>query len=237
MTQPEHATVQNRLLRAFPTEDFDMLKPDLHLMEMQLKQVLISPRAPSPYLYFPETGFASVTAESGSFMVEVGLIGREGLVGCSLLMLGIDHSPYAHFTQMAGSVFRISADAMQAAVDESPSLRRLLLRFVHIELLQARQTAFVNASYITEIRLARWLLMCHDRVDGDEITITHEFLSIMLGVQRGGVTLALQNLEGAGRIRARRGRITVTDRELLVALAGGSYGTAEAEYARLIEGR
>ena len=87
-----------------------------------------------------------------------------------------------------------------------------------------------------DTRLARWLLMCHDRLDGDEIPVTHEFLSMMLGVQRSGATLAVQTLEGNRLIKARRGRITVVNREALLALANGSYGAPEAEYARLIEG-
>ncbi|MCJ2021277.1 helix-turn-helix domain-containing protein, partial [Methylobacterium sp. E-065] len=110
------------------------------------------------------------------------------------------------------------------------------LRYVQVEFVQVRQTAYVNATYTIETRLARWLLMCHDRVDGDELRVKHEFLSMMLGVQRSGVTLALQNLEGGRCIQARRGRITVLDRELLETVADGSYGPPEAEYARLIEG-
>jgi CRP-like cAMP-binding protein len=86
-----------------------------------------------------------------------------------------------------------------------------------------------------EVRLARWLLMCHDRVDGDEIAITHESLALMLGAQRSGATLAVQMLEGNLLIKARRGRITIVNRKSLLEVADGSYGIAEAEYARLIE--
>ncbi|MGH1570644.1 Crp/Fnr family transcriptional regulator [Methylobacterium sp. P31] len=112
----------------------------------------------------------------------------------------------------------------------------MILRYVQTEIVQARQTAYVNATFTIETRLARWLLMCHDRVDGDDLPLKHEFLSLMLGVQRSGVTLALQNLEGSRCIRGRRGRIEVLDRKQLRQAAGASYGTAEAEYARLIAG-
>lgn len=217
-------------------EDFELVRPHLEAVDAPLKQVLIPPDTALEDLYFPASGFVSVTVAIKASTIEVGLIGREGLVGGSLMLLGVDRSPYTYVVQMAGTMLRINAAALQAAMEQSASLRRLLLRFLNIELLQARQTAFVNASFVTEVRLARWLLMCHDRVDGDEIAITHEFLSMMLGVRRGGVTLALQNLEGAGHIRSRRGRVTVISRERLVAFAGGSYGTTEREYARLMGG-
>ena len=217
-------------------DDFELVRPHLEAVEAPLKQILIPPDAALEDLYFPASGFVSVTAAIKPSTIEVGLIGREGLVGGSLMLLGVDRSPYTYVVQMAGTMLRINVAALEAALERSASLRRLLLRFLNIELLQARQTAFVNASFVTEVRLARWLLMCHDRVDGDEIAITHEFLSMMLGVRRGGVTLALQNLEGAGRIRSRRGRVTVVSRDLLEAFAGGSYGTTEREYARLMGG-
>ncbi|WP_336492685.1 Crp/Fnr family transcriptional regulator, partial [Methylobacterium nigriterrae] len=191
---------------------------------------------PVQRLYFLESGISSITAEGANGRVEVGIIGREGLSGAVPVLLGTDRVPHEQFIQLPGEALRISVQALCAAVDESPSLRRLLLRYVQTEIVQVRQTAYVNATYNLEPRLARWLLMCHDRVDGDELLLKHEFLSMMLGVQRSGVTLALQNLEGAGRIKNTRGRIRVINRELLEVLADGSYGQPEAEYVRLIEG-
>ncbi|MBL7309257.1 winged helix-turn-helix domain-containing protein, partial [Escherichia coli] len=98
------------------------------------------------------------------------------------------------------------------------------------------QTAFVNATYTVDVRLARWLLMCRDRLDSDDIQLTHEVLSLMLGVQRSSATLAIQALEGHGLIKARRGRLTILNRTALEEVADGGYGLPEAEYARLIEG-
>jgi len=121
-------------------------------------------------------------------------------------------------------------------VRESASLHKLLLRSIQVQIIQTAQTAYVNGALQIEGRLARWLLMCHDRVDGDELVLTHEFLSIMLGVQRSSVTLTLQSLEGSRLIRARRGRISVLDRKQLEVVADDGYGVAEAEHARLIEG-
>ena len=217
-------------------EDFARLQPYLEAIDLQSGQTLTKPNAHIEHLHFMESGIASITAEGANGRVEIGMIGREGVVGATPVLLGADRVPYDHFIQVPGAALRIRAGAVSAAVEESPALRKLLLRYVLTEMIQVRQTAFANATQEIEARLARWLLMCHDRVDGDELLLKHEFLSMMLGVRRSGVTLAMQQLEGAGRIRARRGRVTVINRELLEEMADGSYGVPEAEYARLIEG-
>lgn len=203
-------------------------------MKTELHQVLIAPNLPVKTLFFPEIGFTSITSE-GQGRIEVGIIGREGLVGAAPVLLGSDQSPHDHFVQAPGEVLAIGAEALSDAVDQSAPLRRVLLRFVQTLLVQASQTAFVNATFDIEARLARWLLMCQDRLGGSEFALTHEFLSIMLGVQRTSVTLSLQTLEGIHLIKARRGRIEVTNREQLIALAERAYGVPEAEYARLID--
>jgi hypothetical protein len=115
----------------------------------------------------------------------------------------------------------------------SSSLHQRLLRFVQTFMIQTAQTALANGSHLLEERLARWLLMCHDRVDGDALFTTHEFLSLMLGVRRAGVTEALKVLEDRGLISTKRSQVTVLDRVKLEAVAGDSYGVPEAEYARL----
>lgn len=226
--------VQNRLLRAMSADDFDLLKPHLRLRKTELHQILIAANTPVEHLFFPEIGFTSITSE-GQGKIEVGIIGREGLVGASPVLLGSDRSPHDHFIQSPGEVLSIGVDEIGKAIDQSNSLRWLLLRFVQTLLVQAAQTAFVNATFDIEARLARWLLMCQDRLGGNEFALTHEFLSIMLGVQRTSVTLSLQTLEGSRLIRARRGRIEVIDREQLIVLAERGYGVPEAEYARLIQ--
>ena len=124
------------------------------------------------------------------------LPGREGSVGATPVLLGAHRTPHHCFIQAPGEMLAIDTAAFCAAVDQSPSLRKLLLRYAQVQFVQAVQTAFVNATYQSEVRLARWLLMCHDRVDGDELVMTHEFVSLMLGVQRSSTTLAIQSLEG-----------------------------------------
>ncbi len=236
MIHPHQSVVRNRLLRACSDEDFSRIAPHLESVDWPPQAPLIAPGRAVEHLYFPETGIASITAQGAEGRVEVGMVGREGLVGAVPILTGSRSIPYDHFVQVPGHAYRIEVAPLCAAFEESQALRWLLLRYLQTEIVQIRQTAFANAAFTIEARLARWLLMCHDRLDGDEIPIKHEFLAMMLGVHRSGVTLALQNLEGAGRIRNRRGRITVLDRALLEALADASYGVPEAEYARLIEG-
>ena len=165
--------------------------------------------------------------------VEIGLFGRDGFAGTALV-LGSDRIQQQIFMQVGGHGHRIGADAFIRLTEASASLRALLLRYTHTFLVQTACTAHANASAPVQERLARWLLMYHDRQDGDELSITHDFLSMMLGVRRTTVTLTLQLLEGARLIQARRGRVIVLDREGLEGAAGDAYGPAEAEYERLI---
>lgn len=234
MAPLKQADVRNGLLRALAPDDFALLAPHLEPMHTQLRENLIIPNQPVTECFFPESGFVSVVALHDGREIEVGLIGREGVVGAIPILLEDDRTAQIHYVQMSGTVLGIATPFLQAAVEQSRTLRRLLLRYVHVFVVQVAQTAYAQGALGLESRLARWLLMVHDRVDGDELFLTHEFLSIMLGVQRASVTLALQNLEGAGRIKGRRKRIAILDRKLLEELANGVYGTPEAEYKRLI---
>ena len=158
-------------------------------------------------------------------------IGREGMVGVPVA-LGVRTTPLQFVIQHAGDGLRMTSHHLEEVIDERPSLHCVLLRYAQVMSMQASDTAFANAEHTVETRLARWLLMCHDRIDGDDIPITHEFMAMMLGVRRAGVTTATQILEGNGLIAAKRGIITVLDREKLEALADNAYGLPEAEYAR-----
>ena len=224
----------NHLLRALSPADFGLLHPQLERVRLPVDTYLVEPNAPVPHVYFLNEGIASVVAATDQGRrIEVGMIGPEGMTGPCVL-LGTDRSPHACFVQMPGAGLRIRTDALRRAAAASAPLHRHLLRFVHAFMVQMGQTALANGSHVLEQRLARWLLMCHDRVDGDDLTITHEFLSLMLGVRRAGVTEALRTLEDGGAIATKRGRVTVLDRAGLEAVAGDSYGLCEAEYTRLI---
>ncbi|MCJ2124061.1 Crp/Fnr family transcriptional regulator [Methylobacterium sp. J-077] len=233
----QQSNVSNKLLLALSPEDFASLQPALRVEPMLLRQVLIAPHTAIETAYFPEEGFVSITLDGENSRVEIGLVGREGVVGASPILLGDGRSPHTHFVQMAGRMLSIDAYALRTAVEGRLALRLLLHRYIQIQYVQTAQTAFTNARGNTATRLARWLLMCHDRAGGDEITVTQDFMSFMLGVERPGVTAALRALQKDGFVRKHRGKVEILDRDGLLDLAGDSYGGAEVEYARLIEGR
>jgi len=164
--------------------------------------------------------------------IEVGLIGNEGLVGSSLA-LGDRTSVLETYMQVSGSGFKVEADRFIDTISKSPTLRDRVLRYTRYFAIQVAATASANGRAKLEHRLARWLLMVSDRT-GPSFQITHEFMSIMLGVRRSGVSLAIATLEGSRLIRASRASITIIDREGLVKEAGGSYGLPEREYERLL---
>src|SRR5688572_2185576 len=137
------------------------------------------------------------------------------------------------FVQIAGSAMVIDADNLRTSMHSNPTIRDLFLSYVQVFLLQAGGTAVANAAALLPQRLARWFLMCEDRLTSKHIPITHEFLAVMLGVQRPGVTIAMGELEGLGLIKAARGRVSILDRPRLMKLTNGTYGVAEAQYERL----
>jgi CRP-like cAMP-binding protein len=161
------------------------------------------------------------------------MTGREGVTGLPIL-LGSDRSPNWTFVQVAGHARRMEADDLREAMEQSGSLRALLLNFVQFFPIQTSQTALANARFKIEERLARWLLMAQDRLDLPLMPLTHEFLSVMLGVRRAGVADAIHALEGRGMIRSERGQIEVIDREGMIEWADGCYGVPEREYERLL---
>jgi len=223
------------LLRSLAGDDFARLEPHLERTTLSTRESLYRPNEPIERVYFPESGVGSITAlQEGGDLIEVGLYGREGFSG-SAVVLGAEQSPHASMVQVGNlTSLSISSERLLQACDESPRLLRLLLRYSQALNIQAALTAASNAHYALPERLARWLLMCHDRVDGDQIELTHHFISMMLAVRRSGVTITLHTLEGTGAIRSKRGLVHVIDRERLEEIAGDSYGEAEAEYRRLI---
>jgi hypothetical protein len=146
---------------------------------------------------------------------------------------GTDRAPCEIFVQVEGAGQCISVDELREVLDKSPSMHRCFLHFAHVFGVQSSYTALANAHGTVEERCSRWLLMSHDRLDGDELHLTHEFLALMLGVRRAGVTLALGHLEGRGLIETARGSITILDRQGLEERANGLYGVPEAEFERV----
>ena len=229
--------IRNQLLSSLSVADFDVLKPGLKTFDLELRKVLEEPNKPIQHVYFPQSGIISVVAASPrQRQIEVGIIGREGMTGINVV-LGDTRSPHSTYVQSAGQGLRIKATDLRRAMQESTSMRDRLLHFVEAFMIQTAYTAFANGQATISERLARWLLMAHDRLDGNELPLTHEFLALMLCVRRTGVTGALNVLESRGLVGAKRGIVIVLDRAGLKALADGLYGIPEAEHRRLIGGR
>jgi CRP-like cAMP-binding protein len=224
---------RNRLLLALSKADRALLSRGLKPVELALRQSIEVAHGPIAHIVFPESGIISVVAKSAREQIEVGLIGNEGMSGTAVL-LGNHRSPNDAYVQMAGNGHQISARSLRVALDASKTLRQRFQRFAHVFMVQISQTAFANGKAGIEARLARWLLMAHDRHDQDDLPLTHEFVAVMLGVRRPGVTDAVHELESKRLIRARRGVIRIMNRRGLIALAGGTYGVPEAEYERLL---
>ena len=229
-TQP----INNRLLKALSPEDFEALQQFLEPVELKLRTNLVEIDRDIEHVYFLETGIASVVAASAdNERIEVGHIGWEGMSGTAIC-LGVSKGSTETFMQVAGHGTRVRRADFEDLLATHPPMRDLMLRYVYIQQIQVAYSALANARYDLRQRLARWLLMCHDRVEGDLVILTHEFLSLMLGVRRAGITSELHVIEGMHIIRATRGNIRVLDREKLAEIAGQSYGLAEQEYLRLL---
>jgi len=225
---------RNNLLSSFSSDDYGLLEPHLKPVSLELRKNLERPNKRIDAVYFPEHGFASVVAmQPNGKEAEVGLIGREGVTGTPVV-LGNHRSPHAVYIQAAGEGQCMPADELRKAILASPSLHGRLLKFVQSFVIQTAQTAICNAQSKLDQRLARWILMAHDRLGVDTLPLTHEFLSLMLAVRRPGVTEALHALKNRGLIGAARGNITVRDRKGLERTAAQSYGLPEAEYRRLL---
>lgn len=229
---PQHL-VANRLLAGLRPDDYAALEPHLEVVPLKLRQVLSAPHQPIAHVYFPEAGIASITSHSRGSTIELGIIGREGMTG-SAIVLGTDQGPFDCFMQVEGHGLRIGTPALKDVIRNHPGLDYRMRLYAQALSVQTAATAFANAEHTLEMRLARWLLMCHDRVDGYELHLTHEFLAMMLGVRRPGVTTTMHVLEGIGLIQASRGVITVRNRQGLEKFADDAYGMPEAEYARLM---
>jgi CRP-like cAMP-binding protein len=231
---PSGIPFSNRLLARLSRADIDLLRPHLKAVPLKLRQDLERANKRIDHVYFMDDGIASVVAtQHHNGEIEVGLIGREGMTGL-MVILGDHRSPNATYIQVAGNGQRLRASELRSAMKASPSLRGFFLKFVQTFMIQTSQTAISNGRGKIDQRLARWLLMAQDRVGQNRLPLTHEFLAVMLGVRRAGVTVTLTSLEEERLIRARRGEIVILDRKGLLRRAGGFYGVPETEYRRLI---
>lgn len=234
MPLTESSPVANRLLTALPRKDRERFLAGCTPVELAFSEVLAEAGARIGHVYFPTQSFISLTTPTDACAsLEVGLVGDEGMLGASLI-LGVDISPLHAVVQGAGPALRMGTARFRRELAASTTLQRELKRYLYVTMSQIAQTAACTRFHVVEERLARWLLMTHDRAHSNEFHVTHEFLAYMLGVRRVGVTMAATSLQKRKLISYRRGRVTVLDRAGLEAAACGCYAADNATYTRMM---
>ena len=229
-TETTRAPVLNDLLAGLPRRDLKRLQPHLTRVPLALGQVLYEPRARIRYCYFPNDGVVSLlTVLTPQKSAEVGMVGSEGLVGMSAAV-GINVSQLRAVVQGAGSAMRITAASLQQEFAASNSLHHGLFRFNHALMGQVAQTAACNRFHKAELRLARWLLVTRDRLNSESFRLTHQFLSLMIGVRRVGVTAAAGNLARRKLISYSRGNIRILDPKGLQGASCECYAAVKVQY-------
>jgi len=222
----------NEILRDLPADERNLLSSKLEPVTLNLHDVLHEPGAPIKFGYFPDSGIISILSVlSDGKSVEVGLIGKEGFVGLPLTV-GFRSSPTRAICQAPGTALRIAASALAQVLPQCPRLEKALDRYSLTLGMQASQVAACNGLHEVDARLARWLLMCHDRLGFDSVPLTQEFLSQMLGIRRASVTVAAGILQKAGLIRSARGEVTILNRKGLEDLACECYGIINHQMER-----
>lgn len=233
---PESARVgpQNRLLKLLPLKDYERLRPHLQPVEFEYKLSLYRANEPIEFVQFIETGVASLvnTMKNGN-SAEVGTIGNEGMVGLPVIF-GDSQAPTSVYMQVAGHGLQMKAKIFWQEMQSSASLRTVMLHYAHAFFNQVAQSAACNTFHFLERRCSRWLLMTQDRMQSNEFTLTQEFLAMMLGVQRPGVTLAAGELQRAGLIQYTRGNVKILDRAGLMKRSCECYAVSKREFDRLL---
>jgi len=234
MPQSETAPPENKLLAALSANCYKRLLPDLETVTFPIGEILYHPKQLIKYVYFPRWAAVSMVNifEDGS-MVEVGVVGREGMVGTSLLS-GDDVSPHQAIVQIADGAWRMKADVFNREIESNGELNNLTRRYSQALFTQVAQTAACNRMHPIGERLARWMLLMQDRIESDTLQLTHEFISTMLGARRAGVTLAAGKLQAANIIRYSRGKVTILDQEKLEEASCECHRIVRDEYDRLL---
>lgn len=229
---PALAPPANRLLAALPPQEQAHFLPLAEEVALRFGEVLHEPGDMLRHVYFPTAGLVSLILVDGRQIIEAGMVGSEGMVGLPVF-LGADTSLQRAVVQGTGTALRVRADDLQAHCDRDGALPRLLSRYTHTLMLQVFQSVACNRFHSVVARLARWLLMTHDRTGTDEFLLTHEFLAAMLGVRRAGVTDAASLLQERSLIRYGRGWLTILDRAGLEATSCSCYRIIRRESDRL----
>jgi CRP-like cAMP-binding protein len=226
--------VENRLLAALPSDEYERLRPQLQLVSFSLGEVIYEFGGQLDYVYFPTSSIVSLlyTMENGS-SAEMGLTGNDGVVGIALFMGG-GTMPNRAVVQSAGGAIRMKAKMLKDEFAFGGKFQQLLLRYTQALITQISQTAVCNRLHSVEQQLCRWLLLSHDRIPSDELIMTQELIADMLGVRREGVTVAAGRLQDGGAISYVRGHIHILDREKLEETVCECYQVVRDEFERLL---
>lgn len=228
-------TAQNRLLSSMPEGLSDKLAPALKRVALQRGDRLHDPGEPIHDIYFPLNCVLSITLTmSDGTVAETGIVGAREMIGVNAFMGGRETTQTTYIVQVAGSAMKIDAEILLNEFDRNKDLRDVMLRYTQAFIAQISQTTACNSLHKIDQRLARWLLEVHDRVEGDELELTQEFIADMLGVRRAGVTQTAQALQERGVIRYHRGHIHILDRSRLETSACECFQTVKDEYDRLL---
>lgn len=223
---------RNSILQSLTPEAYERWKPHLELIDISLGTSLYRPDEEITHVYFPENSMASIVANTSSGQsCEVGVVGYEGATGLQVIM-GARSSPHNCMVQIADRAYRLPAAVMRREFNLCGPTHDCILSFMNKLLIQVSQTTLCNRLHSVEERLARWLLMCHDRVTSSRLELTQEFLAIMLGVTRVSVTISASALQMIGYIKYTRGNITIVDHEGLEDLTCECYAVVKKAYDR-----
>ena len=228
--QPE----ENQLLSSLPDETLKRLRPHMQLLPLEHGRMLYHVDDKVEFVYFPRKGcmvsLLAVTEDGDT--AEVGVTGYEGAVGIQSVLGGIDNT-FDYLVQLAGDSWKVKAEAVRQEFRKDLKLQHGILRYLHASFAQISQTALCNRLHTVEERLARWLLLCHDRMNGQQITLTHEMLGKMLGTRRSTVSLAAATLQQAGMVTYNRGRISFKDRKALLRVSCSCYSMVRRQFEGL----
>ena len=226
--------IKNRLLSTLSPEEYKRLVPNLDFVSLSFKQIIYAPHQPIEHVYFPNSGIISLVnlTEDGD-TVEAATVGNEGMVGIPVL-LGADQMIGQAVVQIPGDAIRMRTDVFNRQVTPGSTLHNLLLRYTLALINLISQSVACNRRHSVEERCCRWLLLCHDRVQSNQLPLTQELLSQMLGVRRPSVSVVAAILQRAGLIRYSRGRITILDRLGLEAVSCECYWIVKEEFERLL---
>lgn len=226
---------ENYLLASLPPNLYEKLAPHLQYVSLKQGQRLLEPGETIQEIYFPIDCLISITITmSDGAVVETGMIGSREMLSFNTFLGGRETTHNEYNVQIPGSAIKADAQMWRKEFDCNQELRNVLLSYAQAFIVQVSQTAACNRTHLLEHRMARWLLEVHDRINSDELRLTHEFIAMMLGVRRAGVTEAAQNLQNRGLIRYRRGHIYILNQSGLEAFSCECFRTVKNECDRLL---